>query len=168
MIGWPRCIPFALRFDFTGRCDRSHASPGRVTQMLITVDHHSSYCYDPLSICCRIFRLRPRMTTTQRLIRFNLEVQPAPTGTTECLDRDGKRRAARVVRCPVRGTERNQPVPCGTSCVPTPSISICPPNRTRFPCGTRTRYRDPFLTYSNAHNVDESVKRFANRIARTR
>ena len=35
------------------------------------------------------FRLRPRMTTTQRLLEFQLQIQPEPGGTTESLDQDG-------------------------------------------------------------------------------
>lgn len=35
------------------------------------------------------FRLRPRMTTTQRLLAFDLQILPVPEGLTECLDQDG-------------------------------------------------------------------------------
>jgi transglutaminase-like putative cysteine protease len=35
------------------------------------------------------FRLRPRMTTTQWLVEYQLQIQPVPQGSTECLDQDG-------------------------------------------------------------------------------
>src|SRR6185503_9215612 len=58
--------------------------------MIITVDHSTSYRYDcAVHLQPHTFRLRPRMTTTQRLLSFDLEVVPLPTGTTECLDQDG-------------------------------------------------------------------------------
>jgi transglutaminase-like putative cysteine protease len=58
--------------------------------MKITVTHSTSYFYDsPVLLEPHIFRLRPRMNSTQRLLAFDIQVTPAPAGTTECLDQDG-------------------------------------------------------------------------------
>jgi transglutaminase-like putative cysteine protease len=58
--------------------------------MIVTVDHSTSYRYDcAVTLEPHTFRLRPRTTTTQRLLAFDLEIAPAPTGSTECLDQDG-------------------------------------------------------------------------------
>src|SRR5258708_5931579 len=58
--------------------------------MKITVPHSTLYGYDfPVYLEPHIFRLQPRMSATQRLLVFNIEVTPTPAGTTECLDQDG-------------------------------------------------------------------------------
>jgi transglutaminase-like putative cysteine protease len=56
----------------------------------ITVEHSTVYRYDnAVHLEPQTFRLRPRMTNTQRLTAFELLITPAPKGTTECLDQDG-------------------------------------------------------------------------------
>ena len=58
--------------------------------MRITVTHSTIYRYDsPVLLEPHIFRLQPRMSSTQRLIAFDLQVAPTPAGTSECLDQDG-------------------------------------------------------------------------------
>jgi transglutaminase-like putative cysteine protease len=58
--------------------------------MKITVTHSTVYRYDfPVYLEPHIFRLRPRMSSTQRLLAFDIQIAPAPAGTTECLDQDG-------------------------------------------------------------------------------
>ena len=58
--------------------------------MRITVAHSTRYHYDlPVILEPHIFRLRPRMTNTQRLLAFDLQIVPTPAGTAECLDQDG-------------------------------------------------------------------------------
>jgi transglutaminase-like putative cysteine protease len=58
--------------------------------MKITVTHSTLYRYAfPVYLEPHIFRLQPRMSTAQRLLAFNLEIAPTPSGTTECLDQDG-------------------------------------------------------------------------------
>jgi transglutaminase-like putative cysteine protease len=58
--------------------------------MKITVTHSTLYRYDyPVFLEPHIFRLQPRMSGTQRLLAFDLQILPAPAGTTECLDQDG-------------------------------------------------------------------------------
>ena len=58
--------------------------------MKITATHTTVYRYDfPVYLEPHIFRLRPRMTYVQRLLAFDLQIAPAPLGSTECLDQDG-------------------------------------------------------------------------------
>jgi transglutaminase-like putative cysteine protease len=58
--------------------------------MKITVTHNTVYRYDfPVYLEPHIFRLRPRTTSAQRLLAFDLQIAPVPAGTTECLDQDG-------------------------------------------------------------------------------
>ena len=48
------------------------------------------YRYDfPVYLEPHIFRLRPRMTSAQRLTAFDIQISPIPAGATECLDQDG-------------------------------------------------------------------------------
>ncbi|MBY0505821.1 MAG: transglutaminase family protein [Bryobacteraceae bacterium] len=58
--------------------------------MKISVTHLTVYRYQaPVLLEPHIFRLRPRNNGAQRLLAFDLQVSPAPAGTTECLDQDG-------------------------------------------------------------------------------
>ena len=58
--------------------------------MKISVNHCTVYRYDnPVILGPHTFRLRPRMTNTQRLVAYEVEIVPPPAGTTECLDQDG-------------------------------------------------------------------------------
>src|SRR5271170_2721066 len=58
--------------------------------MKISVTHSTVYRYDfPVYLEPHIFRLRPRENSAQRLLEFDLQISPAPAGTTECLDQDG-------------------------------------------------------------------------------
>jgi len=58
--------------------------------MTILVHHSTTYHYpNAVQLEPHTFRLRPRMTTTQRLLAFQIQILPAPEGTTECLDQDG-------------------------------------------------------------------------------
>jgi len=58
--------------------------------MKISVTHSTVYRYDiPVFLEPHIFRLRPRTTSAQRLLAFDLQIKPTPAGTTECLDQDG-------------------------------------------------------------------------------
>jgi transglutaminase-like putative cysteine protease len=58
--------------------------------MRISVEHSTVYRYDyAVNLEPHTIRLRPRMTTTQRLLAFDLQIAPAPARTAECLDQDG-------------------------------------------------------------------------------
>ena len=56
----------------------------------ISVEHSTVYRYNSaVHLEPHTFRLRPRMTTTQLLLSFDLRIVPAPAGATESLDQDG-------------------------------------------------------------------------------
>lgn len=58
--------------------------------MKMTATHTTIYRYEtPVYLEPHIFRLQPRMTSSQRLLTFQLQFAPVPSGTTECLDQDG-------------------------------------------------------------------------------
>jgi transglutaminase-like putative cysteine protease len=58
--------------------------------MRISVSHSTVYRYaQPVFLEPHTFRLRPRQDGVQRLLRYALEISPAPAGQTECLDQDG-------------------------------------------------------------------------------
>jgi transglutaminase-like putative cysteine protease len=58
--------------------------------MKISVNHSTVYRYNfPVYLEPHIFRFRPRMSSAQRLLAFDLQITPTPAGTTECLDQDG-------------------------------------------------------------------------------
>ena len=57
--------------------------------MKISATHATQYRYDfPVYLGPHIFRLRPRMTNTRQLLAFEMQIEPVPAGTTECLDQD--------------------------------------------------------------------------------
>ena len=58
--------------------------------MKLSVEHSTVYRYNHAVILePHIFRLRPRITSVQRLLAFEIQILPVPAGTTECLDQDG-------------------------------------------------------------------------------
>ena len=58
--------------------------------MKISVEHSTVYRYDDtVYLEPHTFRLQPRMTSSQRLLAFELQIEPVPVGSTECLDQDG-------------------------------------------------------------------------------
>jgi len=58
--------------------------------MRISVTHTTLYRYDaPVGPEPHTFRLRPRNDASQRLLRYAVEISPAPAGRSECLDQDG-------------------------------------------------------------------------------
>lgn len=58
--------------------------------MTVNVEHTTVYRYPyAVQLEPHTLRLRPRMTTTQRLLAFQLRLAPEPAGMTECLDQDG-------------------------------------------------------------------------------
>jgi transglutaminase-like putative cysteine protease len=58
--------------------------------MMISVEHATVYAYDsPVVLKPHTIRLRPRMTSSQRLLAYDLQIDPIPAGTSECLDQDG-------------------------------------------------------------------------------
>ena len=58
--------------------------------MRITLDHWTTYRYgSAVTLDPHTIRLQPRMSGTQWLLAFSLEILPKPAGTAECLDQDG-------------------------------------------------------------------------------
>ena len=58
--------------------------------MRIAVTHSTQYRYDaPVTQDPHTFRLRPRTDASQRLLSFQFQISPMPTGQSECLDQDG-------------------------------------------------------------------------------
>ena len=58
--------------------------------MRIAVEHSTLYRYDaPVHQEPHTFRLTPRSDASQRLLRHELQITPAPAGRTTCLDQDG-------------------------------------------------------------------------------
>jgi transglutaminase-like putative cysteine protease len=58
--------------------------------MRVSATHSTVYRYElPVYLAPHIVRLRPRTDSAQKLLAFDLQITPAPAGTTECLDQDG-------------------------------------------------------------------------------
>jgi len=58
--------------------------------MRVTLDHWTTYRYNSaVTLDPHTVRLQPRMSGTQWLLAFTLEIRPTPAGTAECLDQDG-------------------------------------------------------------------------------
>src|SRR5947209_9939292 len=58
--------------------------------MRISVEHSTVYRYDAeVHQEPHTFRLTPRSDASQRVLRHELEITPAPAGRSACLDQDG-------------------------------------------------------------------------------
>ena len=58
--------------------------------MRFYVTHSTAYRFDAeVRLEPHTFRLRPRSDGAQRLCTFEIEISPAPAGSSECLDQDG-------------------------------------------------------------------------------
>jgi transglutaminase-like putative cysteine protease len=58
--------------------------------MQLYVEHSTVYRYDDaVYLEPHTFRLRPRMSASQQLLQFDLQIAPEPAGTAECMDQDG-------------------------------------------------------------------------------
>ncbi|HEU0123240.1 MAG TPA: transglutaminase family protein [Bryobacteraceae bacterium] len=58
--------------------------------MQLFVEHSTVYRFNGnVHLEPHTFRLRPRMSSVQRLLLFDLQIWPAPVGAAECLDQDG-------------------------------------------------------------------------------
>jgi transglutaminase-like putative cysteine protease len=58
--------------------------------MLFHVTHATRYAYSKrVHLEPHVLRVRPRANGTQRLIRFDLQIEPKPLGATDCLDLEG-------------------------------------------------------------------------------
>jgi transglutaminase-like putative cysteine protease len=58
--------------------------------MHFNVNHSTTYRYsEPVVLEPHVFRMRPRADGTQRLIAYQLQIDPPPAGRSECLDGEG-------------------------------------------------------------------------------
>ena len=133
--------------------------------MMITVEHSTAYRYDcAVNLQPHIFRLRPRTTTTQRLLSFHLGVLPEPAGATECLDQDDNLALYAWFGAPVAEL-------IVTSRFRVELLRGNPFDFNLFAESEHLPMRYPYplsaalSPYSNALNVHESVKQFARTIA---
>lgn len=133
--------------------------------MMISVEHSTFYRYDHAVLLePHTFRLRPRMTTTQRLLAFDLELAPEPIGTSESLDQDGNLAlhawfTAPVTELRVTSRFRVELVRDNPFDYNLPVESETLPMRYAYPLSAS------LASYSNALSVDEPVRRFSRLIA---
>lgn len=133
--------------------------------MRITVAHSTRYRYDlPVILEPHIFRLRPRMTNTQRLLAFDLQIMPTPAGTTECLDQDGNLALNAWFETPTGEL----------SVVSRFTVEMCRQNPfdyviTGEPLNLPLWYREPLcaalVSYRQDRHVAEAVKQYARWVA---
>jgi transglutaminase-like putative cysteine protease len=58
--------------------------------MHFNVNHLTTYRYTaPVVLEPHVFRMRPRADSTQRVIAYDLRIDPQPAGCSECLDAEG-------------------------------------------------------------------------------
>ncbi len=58
--------------------------------MRFAVNHATTYRYSaPVVLEPHVFRMRPRSDGTQRLVSYDLRIDPQPAGRAECLDAEG-------------------------------------------------------------------------------
>src|SRR5262245_28558025 len=58
--------------------------------MLFTIEHTTEYRFTrPVFFEPHFLRFCPRSDGAQRVVNFNLEIDPLPTGTTQSLDSEG-------------------------------------------------------------------------------
>jgi transglutaminase-like putative cysteine protease len=58
--------------------------------MLFTINHNTTYTYSqPVTLGPHVLRLRPRTDGSQRLLDFQLKIEPKPNLLSECLDLEG-------------------------------------------------------------------------------
>jgi transglutaminase-like putative cysteine protease len=58
--------------------------------MLFNIEHYTDYSFTrPVFLEPHYLRFQPRSDPSQRLLRFDLEIDPAPAGTSQALDADG-------------------------------------------------------------------------------
>ena len=133
--------------------------------MIVSVEHSTVYRYNCAVILdAHTFRLRPRMTTTQRLLAFDLHVLPTPAGSAESLDQDGN-----LAHLAWFGTPTSE-----LSVTSRFRVELVRSNPFDFNLPTQSQnlalsYTHPLSeslsVYRNAQRVDEAVKQFATSIA---
>ena len=134
--------------------------------MFFTVTHTTTYSFSrPVFLEPHAIRLRPRSDGSQRLIRFELTLEPRPAGLSECLDLDGNcvvhawfdglAESLQVkTRCEVETLRRNAF-----------DYIVSPPSANRLPLEYPTDLRLPLRPYCSRDGSDKPVRQFANSIA---
>jgi len=133
--------------------------------MRISVQHCTVYHYDfPVYLEPHIFRLRPRTHGSQRLIAFDLQIAPAPAGTTECLDQDGNLALNAWFGAPtgeLSATSRFTVEILRTN----PFDYILTAGSLRLPLWYSEPLCSALIAYRNQLHVSDSVKQYAMAIA---
>ncbi len=133
--------------------------------MLFKITHTTTYTFSrPVFLEPHTIRLRPRCDGSQRLIQFELQMEPKPAGLSECLDVegncaihawfDGLTESLRVkAGCEVETLRKN------------PFDYIVLPSASRLPVEYPDDLRLSLAPYCSRGSTDEAVTEFANAIA---
>jgi transglutaminase-like putative cysteine protease len=133
--------------------------------MRITATHSTVYRYDfPVYLEPHLFRLQPRMSSTQRLLAFDIQISPPPAGSTECVDQDGNLALNAWFNAPTR--ELNVTSRFTVEMLrQNPFDYVLSGESLNLPL----RYREPLSAALTPYRVDlrvaESVKQFAKAVA---
>jgi transglutaminase-like putative cysteine protease len=129
------------------------------------IAHATTYTFSrPVFLEPHTVRLRPRCDGSQRLIRFDLQIEPTPAGLSEYLDVegncvvhtwfDGSTESLRVMaRCEVETLREN------------PFDYIVHPSAARLPVEYADDLRLSLAPYCSRDSADDGVAHFANSIA---
>ena len=133
--------------------------------MRISVDHSTIYHYDDaVYLEPHTFRLRPRMSSSQRLLAFDLQIEPAPAGTTECLDQDGNLSLHAWFDSPTR--ELNVRTRFDVELLrENPFDFVLPSESLHLPFWYREPLGTALAPYRGDAHIAEPVKKFARSIA---
>ena len=133
--------------------------------MRFEISHTTAYTFSrPVFLEPHTIRLRPRCDGSQRLIRFDLTIEPKPAGLSECLDVegncvvhawfDGLTELLQVMtRCEVETLQEN------------PFDYIVHPSAARLPVEYPDDLRLSLAPYHSQHSADDAVTQFANSVA---
>ena len=133
--------------------------------MIVSVEHSTIYRYNrTVTLEPHTFRLRPRMTTTQRLLTFNLQILPTPAGSAESLDQDGNLAHLAWFSTPM--SELNVTSTFRVELVRSNPFDFNLPTHWQNLALSYTHpLSESLAVYSNAQRVDGAVKRFATSVA---
>lgn len=134
--------------------------------MFFEIAHTTTYSFSrPVFLESHTFRLRPRCDGSQRVIRFQLQIQPKPVGFSECLDVEGNS----VVHAWFDGLTESLRA---TSQCEIESLRVNPfdyivshPSVARLPAEYPDDLRLSMMPYCSRDGSDDRVTRFANSIA---
>jgi transglutaminase-like putative cysteine protease len=133
--------------------------------MRISVTHSTVYRYDcPVYLEPHTFRLRPRTNAAQRLLTYDTQIMPVPTGTAECLDQDGNLALQAWFDSPT--TELNV---LSRFSVETfrenPFDFVLTGESLNLPLSYPEPLRTALIPYRNDSHIDDTLKQYARSIA---